>query len=206
MDNKEKIVAGAGDMFMKFGVRSVTMDDVARELGMSKKTLYQSFTNKDDLVLEVSKAHIEAEKIEFGSVEAESANALDELFRITKCVRKSMQSVNPSLLFDLQKYHPTSWDLFLDFKYNFIRAMVERNVTKGIEEGYYRSEITPDLMAKLRMEQVQMAFDPKVFPPSEYDLVEVQMQVLDHFIHGLLSNKGRELYHTYQKQSETINA
>jgi len=205
VENKEKIVAGAGEMFMKFGVRSVTMDDVAHELGMSKKTLYQSFTNKDDLVLEVSKAHIEEEKVEFGSVEDESANALDELFRITKCVRKSMQSVNPSLLFDLEKYHPSSWDLFLDFKYNFIRAMVERNVTNGVEEGYYRPEITPDVMAKLRMEQVQMVFDPKIFPMAEYDLVDVQMQVLDHFIHGLLSDKGRDLYHTYQQQTETRN-
>ena len=200
MENKEKIVEGAGELFMRYGVRSVTMDDVARELGMSKKTLYQFFTNKDDLVLEVSKAHIEREKIEFGEIKAVSKNALDELFSITKCLRISMQRVNPSLLFDLQKYHPSAWDLFLDFKYNFIRSMVERNVTKGVEEGYYRSEITPDVMAKLRMEQVQMAFDPKVFPPSEYDLVEVQMQVLDHFIQGLLSHQGRKLYETYQKQ------
>ena len=205
MDNKEKIVAGAGELFMRYGVRSVTMDDVAHELGMSKKTLYQSFTNKDDLVLEVSKAHIEQEKREFSSVEADSANALDELFRITTCARNSLERVNPSLLFDLQKYHPSSWELFLDFKYNVIRAMVERNVTKGITEGYYRKEISPDVMAKLRMEQVQMAFDPKIFPSNEYDMVDVQMQVLDHFIHGLLSDKGRELYHTYQQQTETTN-
>jgi AcrR family transcriptional regulator len=200
VENKDKIVAGAGELFMRYGVRSVTMDDVARELGMSKKTLYQSFANKDDLVLEVSKAHIELEKNEFGQVEANSENALEELFTITKCVRVSMQRVNPSLLFDLQKYHPSAWDMFLDFKFNFIRAMVERNVTKGIAEGYYREELDPAVMANVRMEQVQMVFDPKVFPPTKYDLVDVQMQVLDHFIHGLLSHKGRELYETYQKQ------
>ncbi len=205
MENKDKIVAGAGEMFMRYGVRSVTMDDVARELGMSKKTLYQSFANKDELVMEISKAHIEREKIEFASVELDSANALDELFRITKCVRKSMQSVNPSLLFDLQKYHPSSWDLFLSFKFNFIRAMVERNVIKGISEGYYRKELNAEILAKVRMEQVQMIFDPKVFPPEENDLINVQLHVLDHFIHGLLSDKGRELYHTYKEQSESIN-
>ncbi|MCP4460312.1 MAG: TetR/AcrR family transcriptional regulator [Cytophagales bacterium] len=205
VENKEKIIAEAGEMFMRYGVRSVTMDDVGRELGMSKKTLYQFFTNKDDLVLEVSKAHIEHERVEFGAVEAKSDNALNEFFTLTKCVRRSMQRVNPSLLFDLQKYHPSSWDLFLDFKLNFIRAMVERNVRKGIEEGYYRKEMNPEVLAKVRMEQVQMVFDPKIFSPAEYDLVEVQMQVLDHFIHGLLSDKGRELYHTYRKQSESIN-
>lgn len=190
---------------MQYGVRSVTMDDVARDLGMSKKTLYQSFANKDELVEAVSKAHIAREKVEFGDVEENASNALEELFNITKCVRKSVQGVNPSLLFDLQKYHPSSWALFLDFKQNFIRAMVERNLKVGVKEGYYRPEVDPDVLAKLRMEEVQMAFDPKVFPSNKYSIVEVQMQVLDHFVHGLLSDKGRELYHTYQKQTETVN-
>ena len=190
---------------MQYGVRSVTMDDVARDLGMSKKTLYQSFANKDELVEAVSSAHIERERIEFAGVEQSASNAIEELFNITKCVRKSMQGVNPSLLFDLQKYHPGSWALFLDFKQNFIRAMVERNLSTGVKEGFYRPEVNPDILAKLRMEQVQMAFDPKIFPPNKYNIVDVQMQVLDHFVHGLLSDKGRELYHTYQQQTETIN-
>ena len=73
-----------------------------------------------------------------------------------------------------------------------------------MKEGYYRSEVDPDVLAKLRMEQVQMAFDPKIFPSNKYSIVEVQMQVLDHFVHGLLSDKGRDLYHTYQKQTETV--
>jgi AcrR family transcriptional regulator len=194
VDNKDKIVLGAADMFMRYGVRSVSMDDVARELGMSKKTLYQSFENKDELVMETCKMHINHEMEAFGEIHVTAENAIDELHKLTSCMRMSMQNINPSLLFDLQKYHPDAWQIFLDFKFNFIQNQVKENIEKGIAEGFYRPEINPDVMAKIRMEQVQTVFDPKIFPANQYDLIEVQMNVLDHFIHGLLSDNGRELF------------
>lgn len=198
MEIKDKIVLGAGELFMRYGVRSVTMDDVARELGMSKKTLYQSFSNKDELILAVTIAHIEIEKKEFGEVHSNAENALDELHQLTNCVRNSMEAMNPSLLFDLQKYHPDSWQVFLDFKHSFIQSMVRENIERGIKEGTYRKDLNSDILAKLRMEEVQLVFDPKVFPTSQYNLVEVQMAVLDHFIHGLLTEDGQKQFHEYQ--------
>lgn len=198
MENREKIVVAAAELFMRYGVRSVSMDDVARELGMSKKTLYQSFSNKDELVSATMQLHMEMEKSEFSKIGENSENAIDELHRLTGCIRRSMEGVNPSLLFDLQKYHPDAWKLFLDFKQNFIQSEVERNVKRGVKEGHYRSEINPTILAKIRVEVVQLVFDPKVFPTNEFNLVDVQMHVLDHFIHGLLSDEGRELYHQYQ--------
>jgi AcrR family transcriptional regulator len=167
---------------------------VARELGMSKKTLYQSFANKDELVTETCRMHICQEHEEFGHIHDTADNALDELHKISQCVRQMMGRINPSLLFDLSKYHPDAWQLFLQFKSNFIYNQVKDNLERGIQEGYYRSDIRPDIMAKIRMEQVQTVFDPKVFPPAEYNLMEVQMAALDHFIHGLLTDKGRELF------------
>jgi AcrR family transcriptional regulator len=195
---KDKIVSGAADMFMRYGVRSVTMDDVARELGMSKKTLYQSFENKDQLVMDTCRMHISQEMDAFGTIHNSAENAIDELHQLTSCMRLSMQKINPSLLFDLQKYHPDAWQIFLDFKFNFIQNQVKENLERGIEEGFYRREINADIMAKMRMEQVQTVFDPKVFPASTYDLIEVQMAVLDHFIHGLLSEQGRDLFSKIQ--------
>jgi len=193
LENKEKIVLGAAEMFLRYGVRSVTMDDVARELGMSKKTLYQSFANKDELVTETCRLHICAEEESFKAIHDSAENALDELYQITLCVRQMMGRINPSLLFDLSKYHPDAWQLFLTFKSNFIYNQVKDNLERGKAEGYYRAEIRPDIMAKIRMEQVQTVFDPKVFPPTEYHLLEVQMAALDHFIQGLLTDKGRAL-------------
>lgn len=198
MENKEKIISGAADLFMRYGVRSVTMDDVARDLGMSKKTVYQSFSNKDELISEVARAHIELEKADFGKIHEEASDSIDELHKITYCMRHAMDNMNPSLLYDLQKYHPNAWGLFLEFKFDFIQSMVRENIEKGIEEGYYRPNINADILAKLRMEEIQLVFDPKVFPSSQYNIIEVQLAVLDHFIHGLLTEKGHKKFHEYQ--------
>ncbi len=203
MEIKEKIVSVAAEMFMRYGVRSVSMDDVARDLGMSKKTLYQSFSNKDELIQEVAKAHIKVEREQFEDMAAKSENAIDELVQMTSCMRHMMQNMNPSLLFDLQKYHPDAWDLFLDFKVNFIRTQIQNNIQRGLAEGNYREGINAKVLATLRIEQVQMVFDPKIFPTSEFNLVDVQVQVLDHFIHGLLSDKGRILYKKYQQNQQS---
>jgi AcrR family transcriptional regulator len=183
---------------MRYGVRSVTMDDVARELGMSKKTLYQSFSNKDELILEVTRAHIAVEMADFNSIRENSRDAIDELHQLTHCVRHAVSNMNPSLLFDLHKYHPDAWQMFLDFKSSFIQSQVRQNIERGIKDGTYRKNLNADILAKIRMEQIQTCFDPKIFPPGEYQLLDVQMAVLDHFIHGLLTEQGHKIFHDYQ--------
>jgi len=205
LDQREKIIEGAVNLFASYGVRSVSMDDVSRQLGMSKKTLYQSFAQKDELVTEACKWHIDKEICEFKEIEEGAQNAIDEIQQITNCVRRTMQNLNPSLLYDLQKYHPEGWQLFLDFKHNFIQKTVEKNIKRGIEDGHYRQDINAEIISKMRMEQVQIVFDHQIFPPTRYNLVDVQMAVLDHFIHGLLSDEGRKLFKEYQSKQNSNN-
>ncbi|MEQ8241140.1 MAG: helix-turn-helix domain-containing protein [Cyclobacteriaceae bacterium] len=102
---KQKIVEGAEKLFMQYGVRSVSMDDVAREVSMSKKTLYQHFSNKDALVSEVGRHHMEKEKIELSNATSQAQNAIEELHLLSRCMRENIFKMNPSLLYDLQKYH-----------------------------------------------------------------------------------------------------
>ena len=201
-ETKEKIIEEAEVLFLKLGIRSVTMEDVARELSMSKKTLYQFFDNKEHLVLEVVKRHLTAEAGDFTKIAEEAENAIDELYRISKCMRRNMSNVHPVTLHDLRKYHPKAFELFSTFKNEFIRGNVENNLKRGIAEGYYRTDIDPEILAILRVEQVVMMFDHKLFPNPPFDFIRVQMQMFDHFIHGVLSEKGKELYDHFQQQSE----
>lgn len=201
---RNRILEGAMNLFNRYGVRSVTMDDVAREVSMSKKTLYQYFVNKDGLVTAVAKYHMDLEREEFSQIEHESVNAIDEIHQISKCMRRNIQDMNPSLLFDLQKFHHEAWDIYLAFKNEFIRGNIEDNLNRGIREGYYRQELDIKVLAKFRVEQVQMIFDQQIFPPEQFNFIEVQMQLLDHFIHGLLTEKGRNLYQKYS-QTEALN-
>ena len=197
---KDKILAAAGDLFMRYGVRSISMDDIARHLAVSKKTLYQHFEDKEDLVTQASEAHIERNKKQYESLTQSAENAIDELAKISFCLRRDMTEMNHSLLFDLQKYHPKAWSVWIEHKNKFIRESVVRNIKQGIEEGYYRSEINPEVMAAMRIETIPVAFDIRVFPQDKFNLADVQMQIYEHFVYGLCTEKGRKLYQKYKEE------
>ena len=204
---KEKILNGAVELFMRYGVRSISMDDIARHLSVSKKTLYQYFEDKDELVTLASVSQIEISKKQYEDLTVSAKSAIDELAKISVCLRKDMTEMNPALLFDLQKYHPKAWAAWLSHKYNFIRESVVKNIKQGIEEGYYRADVNPDVMAAVRIEQIPLAFDPKIFPADKFNLAEVQLQMFDHFVYGLCTEKGKKEYQKYKELnlSPTIN-
>lgn len=195
---KDRIQKGAEDLFMRYGVRSISMDDIARHLSVSKKTLYQHFADKEDIVTVTCKAHLDRNALEFQSIRNSSKNAIEELAQLSICLKRNMQDMNPSLLFDLQKYHPKAWSVWLDHKNKFIRESVVRNLKQGIEEGYFRPEIDPEVIAAVRLELVQVAFNEDIFPRERFKLPEVQMQMFDHFVFGLVTDKGRKLFQKYK--------
>lgn len=199
LDIKKKILKAAENLFMKYGVRSISMDDISRHLAVSKKTLYQHFADKEDIVFMACQAHIETMAVQFVEITRNSKNAIDELTKISRCLKKNTEDTNPSLLFDLQKYHPKAWSVWLNHKHKFIRDSVIRNLKQGIEEGHYRPEINVDIIAAMRLELVQLPFDDNVFPTSRFKIAEVQMQIFDHFVHGIVTEKGRKLYQKYKE-------
>ena len=201
LDIKKKILKAAENLFMKYGVRSISMDDISRHLSVSKKTLYQHFIDKEDIVSMACQAHIETMATQFLDITKNSKNAIDELTKISRCLKKNTEDTNPSLLFDLQKYHPKAWSVWLNHKHKFIRDSVIRNLKQGIEEGHYRPEINVDIIAAIRLELVQLPFDDNVFPTSRFKIAEVQMQIFDHFVHGIVTEKGRKLYQKYKEST-----
>ena len=195
---REKIIEGAQALFIQYGIRSVSMDDVARALSMSKKTLYQHFSNKNELVTDAVENYMKGEMQEFADILDHSSNSIEELYNLSKCMREHVFKINPSMLYDLQKYHADAWEIFQQFKNRFLRGQIMDNINKGVQEGYYRPEIDPRVIAVLRLETVQMAFNDQIFPRMEFNFLEVQMQLFDHFVHGILSDKGKQLYTQYQ--------
>jgi AcrR family transcriptional regulator len=205
LETKDKILKGAESLFMKYGVRSISMDDIARHLSVSKKTLYQHFADKEDIITMVSQAHMQRSQDEFNDIRANATNAIDELARMSVCLKKNMEEINPTLLFDLQKYHPRAWAAWQEFKTKCIYESVQRNLQQGIDEGYYRPELNAEIISIVRMAQVEIAFDDRTFPQHRFRLTEVQMQIFDHFVHGIVTDKGRKLYLKYKENlTETI--
>lgn len=200
---KEKIQKGAEELFMRYGVRSISMDDIARHLSVSKKTLYQHFADKEDIVTVTCQAHLDRSEEEFGQIKKSSRNAIEELVQLSVWMKSNVQDMNPSLLFDLQKYHPKAWKVWLQHKNHFIRTAVARNLKQGIEEGYFRPELDPEVIASLRLEMLQLAFNEEIFPREKFRMPDVQMQIFDHFVFGLLTDKGRKLYLKCKQENKT---
>ena len=200
LEHKDKILKGASELFSKYGVRSVSMDDIARHLSISKKTIYQYFADKEDIVILAAREHMERTRSTFDLIHRNAASAIDELVKISRQLRIEMEGINPALLFDLQKYHPKAWNLWLEHKAIDIRTLVISNLKQGIAEGDFRPEINPTVMATLRLEQVQIAFDDRIFPHEQFTLAEVQVQIFEHFVYGLLTEKGRKLFEKYRQE------
>jgi TetR/AcrR family transcriptional regulator, cholesterol catabolism regulator len=205
-ENKGKILNGAKELFKRFGVRSITMDDIAHHLGISKKTIYQYFADKDDIVTLAMKNFIEQERSVFERVKKESKDAIDQLFRLTQCMRQNMKDTNTSLLFDLQKYHPKAWSLFLEFKHSFLKDHIKADLRNGIDEGFYREDIPIDILATMRLEVVTtLAHDEQIFPRDKYNIIDLQHVLFDHFISGILTDKGRKVYDKYKNEYQASN-
>ncbi|MFZ5973248.1 MAG: TetR/AcrR family transcriptional regulator [Bacteroidota bacterium] len=203
-DIKDKILTGARDLFLKYGIRSVSMDDIARQLAVSKKTIYQYFADKDEIVTQVAKMHLEDDRCEFDKVVSNAKNALDELVRMSAHLRKRTRELNPALLFDLQKFHNKAWNEWTAYRKSFVHTQIVRNLKQGIEEGLFREDLNPDILATMRIELVQLAFNTDVFAPQQYKLPDVHMQLFDHFIYGLLTDKGKKLYEKYKQEPSNL--
>lgn len=202
LELKDKILKGAEELFMRFGVRSISMDDIARHLAVSKKTLYQHFADKEDLITLVSKSHLDRNMVEYDTIRIKSKNPIEELAMISVCMKKDMESLNPSLLYDLQKFHPKAWSVWTIFRDKYLHQSVVNTIKRGIEEGYVRPEVSAEILATIRIELVQMGFNPEIFPQDKFKLTEVQLQLFDHFVFGLVTDKGRKLYLKYKQLNQ----
>lgn len=209
MEVKDKIVEKAAELYMQFGIRTVTMDDIARDLSISKKTIYQYFKDKRELVNTICSTHLQLEAQRFEGTSVESDNSVHELILVSKCLRESMQEMKVNIMNELKKFYPEAWTMYSDFKSGVMKESIMKVIRRGQSEGYFRADLDPELIAIMRMEQVESFLMSNLYPKDQYSLYDVQMQLFDHFIHGLFTIEGHQLFNQYNttnvKQHETLN-
>jgi TetR/AcrR family transcriptional regulator, cholesterol catabolism regulator len=199
MEVKDRIVQGSLKQFMQYGFRNVSMDDIASNLGMSKKTLYQHFAEKDELVEAALEYDIEIDQKDCLKCIFTSANAIAEIYDVIDTVAEQLRDMNPMVLFEMQKYHPKAFLRFKQHKDEFILKMIHQNLVRGIEEGLYREDIYVEVLAKFRLESMMLIFNPEIFPLSKkYSLHELMMIIGEHFLFGISTPKGYKLIQKYQ--------
>lgn len=176
------------------------MDDISRKISISKKTIYQNYRDKEEIVCLVTERVLLKERDKLVSIKEIAKNAIHEIVLVSQYLRDYSQNVNPSILFDLQKYHIKAWEIYLKFKESvFLDSLIE-TLQRGIDEGVFRKEIDVNVLARLRIEQVQMASDSDIFPHEDFNFREVQIQLFEHFMHGILTNKGRKKLADYSEK------
>jgi AcrR family transcriptional regulator len=202
MEIPKRIITQAENLFKARGIRGVTMDDIATNLGMSKKTLYQYFKNKADIVHQVTLAHFDIEICQMVSASEIAKDPVEEMVLILKSISKTFSDIPASMIYEVQKYYPKSWGLFHEFKNAHMVEAVRKNLESGRKQGLYRKDFDLQIVTKIRIEQVLMVFDPSHFPPSEFDLTKVQIEMFSLFLHGLVTEKGKTLLYQYLKTAE----
>jgi AcrR family transcriptional regulator len=202
VETRQRILEIAMAQFARFGVRTITMEDLARQAGISKKTIYQEFEDKKDLVKAVFAAILEQDRKRLAFILEQGDGVIEHLVQTSKMMRERLTSINPLVILEVQKYFPEAWNLFESFKQETIQQDLIKVLERGKELGYFRPEIDSRVLARVRLTQVTTAFDPKNFAEPDYNLVEDQMIILDHFLHGIFTEKGRQAYLT---QKDILN-
>lgn len=203
MDQQTRIVNKAHELFLRYGIRSVSMDEVASQLGMSKKTIYQFYADKDALVSDVIDIEIEKSKTCCTDQHEKSENAIHELFMAVDMLQDTLHKMNPAVIFDMEKYHPKAFLKYTTYKNNFLYAIIRDNIEWGKQEGLYRAEIDADVMARFRLASVFLILNPELFHlDKNMSLSSVIAEITDNFLYGLSTLKGQKLVKKYKQQRQ----
>ena len=201
---QDRILNKARELMFQTGVKHVTMDDLATQLGISKKTIYQFFKDKDALVSSVVEFELANHALICNQSMEAADNAVHEIFLLMNVIQEMFNRMNPLALFEIEKYYPLAFDKIKNHKDDFIFSMISANLEKGIAEGLYRKDVDVTILSKYRLETSLIPFNIHVFHPSKFDMLKVNLQIIEHFVYGVATLEGHKLMDDY-KITSTIN-
>ena len=200
METQERISIKSHELFMLYGIRSVSMDEIANHLGMSKKTIYQYFKDKDALVEGVIDIEIQKHESEFTHYASNSENAIHEVFLAIDNIQETLKHMNPSVMYDLQKYHGQAFEKFRTHKNTFFYRITKTNIERGRSEGLYREELNVDILTRLRLANMFLMFDFEHFPSNKFTAIEIITETTDNFLHGMATKSGLHVIEQYKQE------
>jgi AcrR family transcriptional regulator len=208
MDKKlQEIIEKARNLSFTYGIKNMSIDDMCNKLGISKKTFYKYFKNKTVLVEKVLEFERERFKSIFVEYDFEGVNAIDILLTVSKEIALRFKDVTPSLTFELKKYYPELYQKHFEARIDFIFEKIKINLTKGINQGIYRDDLSIELIARLYISRLIDIHDPEFFPPEKYSF-EIFFDVMfENFIRGIAKPEGIKYYEKqFEKQKNLLKA
>ena len=204
-EDLKNILVKVRELYNKYGIKSITMDDVARELGISKKTLYQFVSDKDDLVGKFIDFEIEIRQEEICKCFKSELNAIEELFEISIFMNKLMKEQNPATEYDLKKYYPNHYQNTVKIRRARMYSYLLLNLKKGKDEGLYRQEMNEEVIAKLYLSRSENIHMDTLFTVEEFTSLKLFIELLTYHVRGIATEKGIEVLDKKIKELENNN-
>jgi len=197
---REEITQKAAALFSQFSVRSITMDEIAGSMGISKKTLYTWFTDKNELVETVYGTPLAQLEKDCLAVIRKASNAIHEIFLVWHSVKQTIGMMNETLLHDLQKYHHAAFERYSHFKKGFLYQLLLNNIKRGQEEQLYRTQIIPELIAGFQVSITGIHTKKEINLQQQWPQATISEQLILHYLYGLSSSKGVRMIEKYLKE------
>ena len=202
MSQLNNIITKSAELFLRYGVKNLTMDEIAKQLGMSKKTIYLYVANKSDLVKKVMQSHLDKEDTFIKEVQKSSKNALEENLRTMTFMSQELQGFNAVVFFELQKYYPESYALFNEHREKVAVRRILNNLKAGIKEGLYRKDIDTEIVSRIFVSALDILIDQQRFPSKKYHFYNLYKEFVNYHLGGILTPKGV----TYLEQSKLLKS
>jgi TetR/AcrR family transcriptional regulator, cholesterol catabolism regulator len=198
----QQIIESATKLFMQYGIKSVNMDDMARHLGMSKKTIYLHFKDKEDLVKKAVRSFCKLEDVQIEEICSRKLNAIDEMLEISKWVMSVLTNIHPSVMYDLEKYYPEVAASLKASRHKIVYDSMHSNVLSGQKQGLYRKDVNADIVVKLYIARMDSVFDQRLFPMSNYKVLDIYLENFRYHIRGIASEKGMQYLEQHMKKTK----
>ncbi|MEY4003758.1 MAG: hypothetical protein RIT07_1800, partial [Bacteroidota bacterium] len=194
MDVRERILQAAARLFMELGVRSVSMDEVAKVLSISKKTIYKHYQDKNQLVFDTISKHISEMETNTSLIMSKEDNPVLQIAKIADFVLEMNKNVHPSVLFDLQKFYPDSYSHLIEHRNRYALQSVNQNLKKGIEQGLFRNDMNRQRVARIYMCLIFSMFQNTLFEGEDHrDFRDEYIETIKYHLHAVTTEKGKSI-------------
>ncbi|MCP4802872.1 MAG: TetR/AcrR family transcriptional regulator [Flavobacteriaceae bacterium] len=197
---KDKIILKSVDLFLSYGFKSVTMDDIANALGMSKKTIYQHFNNKTKLV-ESTTLYIQKVISEgISKICSLNKNPIEEIYAIKHFVSDHLKNEKSSPQFQLKKYYPNIYKSIKGHQFELMYRCIQTNINRGVQLGIYRKNMNIDFITRLYFNCVMAIKDDDLFPLKTFSKTMLVENYLEYHLRGICTNKGIQMFNVISKK------
>lgn len=204
IESKDRILEKAADLFMRYGIRSITMDEIAAQLGISKKTIYQFFTDKDEMVAAVVEEEMKENENACRQFKLKAEDAVHEIFLAMENMQEMLKTMNPQLMYDLEKHHPGAYRRLKQYKYHFLYTMIKENLERGVKEEIYRNDLNLDITTRHRIETAFMIFNQEAFPQHKFPMNQTCQELALLYLHSISNSRGKKLIDKYLNDRQKI--